>query len=193
MSKPFGLSLIVFLVSLTMTLTSTAAEIFRVVDEDGNVTFTDQPPGNGAEPMDLPELSVIGMQKQIDPNGPAVASAEEAEPTLKELRRMYRDFRITQPMDEQSFWGTANTVVVSWGSDTGLRDGMTAKLYVNGIPQDVSGSGSLSLQLDRGEHTVRAELFNGGRKPLVVSPTVTFFVKQAAVGFLDSPTLSIGY
>ena len=34
-------------------------EIYKVVDEHGNVTYTDQRPSEGAVPMDLPPLSVV--------------------------------------------------------------------------------------------------------------------------------------
>ena len=46
-------------------------EIYKVVDEDGNVTFTDQRPSAQAQPMDLPPLSVI----ETDIPEPAARSA----------------------------------------------------------------------------------------------------------------------
>jgi len=159
-------------------------EIYRVVDKDGNVTYTDQPPGDGSEPMNLPELSVI----QTDPAkkqgevAPALEREESREVNAVELRKKYSDFKILQPQNEETFWGTANTVVVSWGSEVPLQEGMTVKLYVDGTPREVAGSGGISLQLNRGTHQVHAELYAGGDKPLITTPTVTFFVKQASVG-----------
>jgi len=37
--------------SLTFAGTVWSADIYKVVDKDGNVTFTDQPPGDGSQPM----------------------------------------------------------------------------------------------------------------------------------------------
>ena len=36
-------------------------------DEDGNVTYTDQPPKDGSKPMDLPELvgALIGQNERV--------------------------------------------------------------------------------------------------------------------------------
>jgi len=175
-----SLTALIFLFLLTAPL---FAEIYRVVDKDGNVTYTNQPPGDGSAPMDLPELSVIqsaNAENQMAEN--SALQQESAEIPSLDLQRLYSDFQIVEPQNEETFWGTANSIVVSWDSDTPLQPGMTVKLFVNGVPRDVTGSASTSLQLDRGTHQVKAELFNGGNKPLITTPTVTFFVKQASIG-----------
>ena len=35
------------------------AQVYKVVDKDGNVTYTDQPPGDGSKPVELAPISVI--------------------------------------------------------------------------------------------------------------------------------------
>jgi hypothetical protein len=161
-------------------------EIYKVVDKDGNVIYTDQRPSAEAEPMDLPELSVI--KSDVPPPAPAAAPvAEEQEqaeaPTARALRKLYADFRITQPQQDETFWGTENTVVVAWGSAQPIPPEMAVKLYVDGAAQDVVGNGSVSLTLDRGEHTVYAELLDARKRRIVTTETVTFFVKQHSVNF----------
>lgn len=160
-------------------------EIFRVVDKDGNVTFTDQRPSADAQPMVLPPLSVIQTDvPPPPPSPPAEAAAEELKPPTKgELRRMYSDFRITQPRQEETFWGTGNTVVVAWGSSQPMLPDLSVRLYVNGQAQDVVGSGSVSLTLDRGTHTVYAELLDARKRRIVTTDTITFFVKQHSANF----------
>jgi hypothetical protein len=130
--------------------------------------------------MNLPELSVIetGAADAQAP-APAAAVAEEPSgPTLRELRGMYSDFSITQPENEETFWGTANSVTISWGSQTAPTADMNVLLYVNDQPQKVAGSGSISLTLERGEHQVYAELLNAQNRRIVATETVTFFVMQ---------------
>ena len=39
------------------------AQVYKVVDEDGNVTFTDQAPADGSKPVELPPISVIEAPK----------------------------------------------------------------------------------------------------------------------------------
>ena len=35
------------------------AQVYKTVDENGNVVYTDQPPADGSRPIKLKELSVI--------------------------------------------------------------------------------------------------------------------------------------
>jgi len=160
-------------------------EIYKVVDENGNVTYTDQRPNSEAEAMDLPPLSVIESDIVVPPPADqAGQTAEEAKaPTTRDLRRQLSDFRITQPAPEETFWGTANTVVVAWGSSQPVPAELSARLYVDGKPQDVPGSGSVTLTLDRGEHQVYVELVDARKRRIIATETVTFFVKQQTVGF----------
>jgi len=164
-------------------------EIYKIVDKDGNVTYTDERPQGGAEPMDLPPLSVIETDIQVPtPAEKTAQAAEEArEPTLRDLRRQFQDFRIIQPQQEETFWGTANTVVVAWGTGQPVPPELQARLYVDGVAQPVPASGSLSLTLDRGEHQVYAELLDARGRQIVATERVVFFVKQASVGFRPAP------
>lgn len=165
-------------------LAAAQGEIYKIVDKDGNVTFTDQRPSSDAQPMDLPELSVI--ETDIDVPEPADAGAdsemagEQAPLTPRELRRKYRDFRIISPQQEETFWGTENSVVVSWGSSQPIDENLSVLLFVNGESQPVPGSGSVTLTLDRGEHQVFAELRDERNRRLVVTDKVTFFIQQAS-------------
>lgn len=177
------IAVLVLLVFLTPVF---AGDIYKVVDKDGNVTFTDQKPSAGAEPVDLPPLSVVETDTPPPPvaaAGSAVEDGAEKPLTPRQMRRLYKDFRIIQPQNEETFWGTANTVVVSWGSSQALADDMKAILYVNGQPQDVPGAGSVSLTLERGEHSVYVELRDGSNRRITTTETVTFFVKQHSANF----------
>ena len=70
----------------------TQGQIYKIVDEDGNVTFTDQRPATGAEPMDLPPLSVIETDVPVPETPAVVADQEPKPPTSSELRKQFRDF-----------------------------------------------------------------------------------------------------
>jgi hypothetical protein len=173
------------LLALWLPLTLAAqGEIYRVVDKDGNVTFTDQRPSATAQPMDLPPLSVIESDIQVqEPTVEAATSSEPQAPTPRDLRRQYSDFRITQPEQEETFWGTANSVVVGWGTSEPPLPDMSARLYVDETPQDVPAIGNVSLTLDRGEHNVYAELLDARKRVIVTTQPVTFFIHQNSVNF----------
>jgi hypothetical protein len=156
-------------------------EIYKVVDENGNVIYTDQRPSSAAQPMDLPELSVI--QTEPPPTPPAAEEEPDRPPTPRELRRQLSDYRILQPQPEETFWGTGNQVTVAWGSDAEVPSGLSARLYVDGQARDVTAVGSVTLTLDRGEHQVYVELLDERKRRVLTTSTVTFFVKQGSALF----------
>ena len=174
----------IFLLSFSVAW---AANIWKVVDKDGNVVYTDQPPKDGSKPMDLPELSVIEtdiIDKKTPANDPDAADEGEEKPlTPSELRKLYRDFKITRPLPDETFWGTASTIVVTWGSKTALTPDLNVRLFVNGKPQAVPATGGVSLTLDRGEHKVYAELRDASNRRILKTAAVTFFIKQHSVNF----------
>jgi len=176
------------------------AQIYKQVDEKGNVTYTDQVPLDGSAPMELPELSVIETDHGADSNTNAadgkakeVESADSGVPTPREMRRMYRDFRITRPAQEESLWGTENMVVISWGSSTPLLEDMSVRVFVDGQQRATGAGDMIALNLDRGEHQVYAELLDARARSVVKTPTVTFFIKQYSANFNPSaPTPNSG-
>jgi hypothetical protein len=167
-------------------------EIYKVVDKDGNVTFTDQRPSAEAQPVDLPPLSVIetDIQTPAPPPQTAQSVAGESEaPTPRDLRKQYRDFRIVRPLQEETFWGTENAVVVTWASTQAIDPSMSVMVFVDGKPQKAPASGAVSLNLERGEHQVYAELRDERNRRIVTTETITFFVKQWSQNF-NRPAIS---
>lgn len=157
------------------------AQIYKVVDENGNVIFTDEPPHPGAEPMVLPEISVIETDLADAPaQGAGVADSEDEEMSPRELRRRFSDFRILEPQPDQTISGTGNTVVISWGSDAAYQDGMAVSVVVDGRTFDSEPTGNLSVTLDRGEHQVYAILKDARGRRIITSDIVTFNVFQAS-------------
>lgn len=176
------LVLLAFLITPLVAVSE--GEIYKIVNPDGSITFTDQKPAPGAEPVKLKPLSVVETDIETPSQAaPEDAAADPPEPTSRELRRQFRDFAITQPKNDETFWGTENQVTVLWGASQPIQPGMRVILYVNGKSQDVSESGSAILSLDRGEHQVYAELRDANNRRIITSETVRFFVKQHSANF----------
>ena len=199
MKARLGLLIVPGVLSL-LVCSGAVGQIYKQVDEQGHVTYTDQVPLDGSAPMDLPELSVIETDHDKDSKTDAVdGNAREADatetniPTPREMRRMYRDFRITRPAQEESLWGTENMAVISWGSSTPLLENMTVRVFVDGQQKVTNGGDMIALKLDRGEHQVYAELLDARARSVVKTPTVTFFIKQYSANFNPSaPTPNSG-
>ena len=184
MRNLIGSSLLVLAATL-LSGSAAGAEVYKIVAADGTVTYTDQAPADGSAPMDLPELSVIETDIETLPESTpeGVESGALQPSTLRELRRMYGDFRITQPAPEETFWGTGNVVVVRWESSAPISSEMSVRLFVDGQAQSATQQGTVTLTLERGEHKVYAELLNARGRRIVTSDTVTFHVKQYSANF----------
>lgn len=147
----------------------TQAEIYKTVDENGNVIYTDQKPAPNAKPIDLPELNVAEPHRRL-PTGPSDVDVEvpAAEP-----------ISIVSPTDQENIWGTGGTLDVQLSTATELRPGMNVIIYIDG--EDFNAGRSLSVSIDgieRGEHTLRAEIQTGSGRVVTRSEQVTFHMKQ---------------
>ncbi|MBT8062764.1 MAG: DUF4124 domain-containing protein [Xanthomonadales bacterium] len=177
----------VFIFALVLLCMPAIAEVYKVVDENGNVTYTDQPPDSDSVPVELPGLSIISPQQAPVGRRTAEQASEEGEPevtSIRDLRRSYRDFAIVSPQQDESLWGTDNTATIAWDTQYQLQAGMSVIVYLDGKAQPATNSPvSVFTELDRGEHKVRAELFDNKNRKVATSPTVTFYIKQQSINF----------
>lgn len=172
--------LMIFLVSLMTTAASPLmAQVYKVVDEDGNVTFTDKPPADGSQPIDLAPISVIEAPTYEKAREATETDEAEKEMSLGYMRRVYRDFAITSPTQEESVWKPDGPVPVTWATRTELQQGMQVILYLDNKRHTATIQPMIPLSgLDRGEHTLKAELRDSRNRIVVTAETITFFVRQ---------------
>ena len=174
--KYFLMSLMTFF--LAVAVSPLTAEVYKTVDKDGNVTYTDTPPPDGSQPIDLPPISVIEApvyetgSKQTD-------EGEEKELSLRELRKNYKDFAIVAPQQEESVWHPETPITVTWNTKFNLQEGMMMTLFVDGVQQESTTVRSIPVSdLERGEHTLRAELRDAKNRKVASADPITFFVKK---------------
>ncbi len=142
-----------------------AQEIYKVVDADGNVTYTDEKPTDNATPMDLPEISVVGE----DVEEPPLAVAET------DLEREALGFRITSPEHGQDVLAMDNTLTVNMASNITLPEAARIVVFINEEAQPpVSSLQATFEDLDTGEHTLRAELQTATGRVLGSTDPVSF-------------------
>ena len=155
------------------------AEVYKTVDENGNVTYTDQPPADGSKPIELAPISII--EAPTYEKAPEATGDEDAEKemSLAYMRRVYKDFAIISPAQDESVWRPDGPVAVTWGVRTELQPGMQVTLYVDGQIHTTTAQPMVPLVgLDRGEHTLKAELRDARNRVVVTAETVTFYVRQ---------------
>ncbi len=180
--------MILFAFLLAVTVTPLMAEVYKVVDKDGNVTFTDQQPADGSKPIKLAPISVIetpAYEKAPKPTAAPEPTAEEGaekELSLKDARKIYRDFAIISPQQEESVWKPDGPIVVAWTTRTALKKGMKVTLFLDGKANQTTVQPIIPLSgMDRGEHTVKAELRDSKNGLVATAETITFFVRQPTV------------
>ena len=175
--KTFLLILIAF--SLAIMASPLMAEVYKTVDADGNVTYTDKPPPDGSKPIKLAPISVIEAPTYEKAPDPANAGGEGEEIPLRDLRKIYRDFAIISPQSEESVWRPDGPVAVAWSVGNPLQQGMQVSIYLDGAKQATTTEQIIPLAgLERGEHTLTAELRDAKNRMIASAVPVTFFIQQ---------------
>jgi len=172
--------LLILIAFLTVVITNPLmAEVYKVVDEDGNITYTDKPPPDGSKPIKLAPISVIEAPTYEKAPEKAKEGAEGEELSLRDLRRLYRDFAIISPQSEESVWHPDGPTVVAWSTAKQLKKGMQVTVFLNGKKQATTTERIIPVAgLDRGEHTVTAELKDTKNRKIATAEPVTFFIKR---------------
>jgi hypothetical protein len=165
---------------LVVMATPLMAQVYKVVDKDGNVTFTDQPPGDGSKPVELAPISVIEAPKYEKKPAAEAEDGEGAEEmSLAQLRRIYGDLAIVSPQQEESVWRPDGPIPVAWSVGNALQPGMQVTIYLDGKMYTSTTQVMIPIAgLDRGEHTVKAELRDKRNRVVSASDSITFFVRQ---------------
>ena len=155
-----------------------AGEIYKVVDKDGNVTYTDQPPADGSGPIELKPISVV--EAPTYQTAPKTGEAEaDKEMSIRDLRNNYKDFAIVSPQQEESVWRPDGPFPVAWNSKYALQEGMTVTIFLDGKKHTTTSQQMVPMaNLDRGEHVLTAQLRDVRNRLIAEAAPVTFFVRQ---------------
>jgi len=162
---------------LAIALSAQAQDIYKWVDKDGVVHYSDQPGSPDAELVPYPGL---GAAPPDDAGPPDLYQSEPrqqmpAGPT-------YQSLRILSPSHDEAFFGGDVSVSVQLELDRELRPGDSVVVFLDG--QRVQESAELSATLTglaRGTHFLRAAVLDEGGSVVITSPQVTFHLRQASI------------
>ena len=174
----FFTGLLALSVGLDVALAKT---IYRYVDENGTVVYTDKEIKN-AEEIEIEEPEPVEReQKSQQVNSlsgnqtstlgqPAIGTLGQ-EPVFE-----YTDFRIIQPSNDDTIRENSGTVQVSVRVSPTLYPGHKVTLSMNGRRVgDGKSSGQFSLSnVDRGQHQLVAQIIDQEDKVIKSTPAVTF-------------------
>lgn len=168
-------------VALTLSLITApalATQVYRHVDEHGNVSFSDEPRSDADETVEIqPVQGTSFPQPRERPRPePTRRSAEAEGPDL------YESISINKPEHDSAFWRTSGDVVIEVSSEPGLRPGHRYKLEINGDTRDTTTSSSFTISnMDRGTHEAIVHIVNDNEDVLHSSELTRFTVHRHSV------------
>ncbi len=162
-----------FLVSMLLGLCIGAdAAVYKIVNPDGSVTFSDRPQ-EGAEELD------VGTVQTIDADVPSAST----EPVKVPAFPGYEIFEISSPKNDETFRDNGGVVSIQLTLQPRLFRDHTISIFMDG--KDIGGGGrstGLTLQnVDRGSHRVHATVVGKDGEQVASTPAVTFHLHRTSV------------
>ncbi len=161
-----------------------SAAVYKTVDEQGNVVYTDEPVGNG-EPVKLPPLSTVPPPKYQ--SSPLSTEASDAATDTA----VYEELAIAAPaQDETVRDNTGNvTVRVSIRPKLDKASGHRLQYFLDGQKHgEPSVAGQMLFpNIDRGAHTVVVAVVDANGKELKRSSDVRFYLHRQSINFPRGP------
>ena len=163
---------------LSCAVLSAHADVYRRVDGNGNVTFSDQPHPQ-AEKIEieiLPSYTPVAIPEDVAPVGEEQQEDKEV-PNYK--------IEIVSPIDDETIRANVGTVVINVSVtptlDQDRSDQVVVKLDGQELGEPSSSSSFTLTNIERGTHTVQVSIIDKSKKVLKSSKTVTFHLQRIAI------------
>jgi len=160
----------VLLSALIALNTSAQADIYKSVNDEGVIEYSDQP-RDGAEKIKVKNPQSITLPKGADvftSDNPSTNATTEGEAT-------YQRVTITQPANDSAFNSGNGLVSVSSETTPALQPGHSLQLVMDGTPYNSNQSGSFGLSnVDRGTHQLQVNVIDSAGKTITSSDITTF-------------------
>ncbi|TVP57679.1 MAG: DUF4124 domain-containing protein [Halomonadaceae bacterium] len=162
-----------------------AQTVYKHVDEQGNVSFSDAPQSDTSEEVEVRTSTGIRLpqpRQRIDPPGQQSRSGQTADDSSR-----YRNLTITRPEHDTAFWRTSGEVTIQVTIDPALRSGHRLQLELDGKKKPPQQGNSFSFQnMDRGTHEVIAHVVDSNGEIIQSSELTRFTVHRHSI--LNNPS-----
>ena len=167
------------LLCLLLVLLPAHAAIYKQVDENGKVTFTDRPEGKAVQPEDLP---TINSQPALELPDNSKSKSAGADGTDFQVAILFPANGSHIPAGQRDI----EVQVEVWPA---LPEGYSLQAYLNGAPYGAAATvTSLLLQeVYRGEHQIRVDLIDPDGEIVAASSPVTITVFRPTVNKPSAP------
>jgi hypothetical protein len=170
------------LAGMMLSLAAAPQEIYRWVDKDGVVHYSDQPGAPNAELVQIARSNEYEATPSESESGDAATYDQPpAEPA-------YEYLIITQPTQDQVFFGADASITASVELGGTLQPDHTLAIFLDGnsVPTD-GGRSALLPNPARGTHILRASVLDQNGTPLISTKEIAFHVRQPSINTPQSP------
>lgn len=165
---PLAVVFSIFIVQFLLLDRYLQAAVYKQVDEQGNVSYSDAPATeNGHKPLKLPGLSVM----------PALPPAVEGSTSVGEDNADQVKYRVTpvSPANDAALRSNNGLVVLKVALEPPLQVGHQIQWFMDGVLRSQGEQTTIELQnMDRGTHTWMAAVVNRQAQVLSRSEAITF-------------------
>ena len=165
--------LAVFLVCGTL-VTPVLAGVYKRVNPDGSVEFTDVPEEIGEKPVEVAPSS-----SYTPPPQPKVATPA---PAAKKDVTGYESVSITSPANDSTIRDNEGKISIRVSSEPGLQKGHRYLLKMDGKSVGKGRTNTFPLKnVDRGSHNFTVQIIDKNEKMIIESGTVTVHLHRAFI------------
>lgn len=170
-------TLIAFSILSTLLAVSAAAEVYKHVDKNGNVTFSDEPQ-SGSEEVKVRPVTTITLPKMRD----VQAQQQQSEQSGQDNPDPYNRVTFTAPEDNSAFHSGNGDIEFQVSSSPGLRRGHRFEVDLDGQPVGQNPGGTFTVRnMDRGTHTASVFVVDNQGQRVQSGESVTFTVHRPSI------------
>lgn len=162
--------------TLLLLINPLQAEIYKWIDQNGSVHFSDKP-RPGAETVTLPPTQTYSPPKTTAPLPP--------EPEIpRQTRAAYTKIMIVQPQNQETIRSNQGLLSVITRVEPELNEGDKLQLIYDGSPvgEPQTEPAFTLKQIYRGSHTLQLQILNETGKVVGSSDTITIFMHHTRIG-----------
>lgn len=179
-----GMKITAILLLTAFFLAPAQAEVYKYLDEQGNVVFSDrQNPSGEDEVVDISPPNTIPSTRGTRPT---VKMAPPQSKASSKPQDLYSSLSIVHPVHDSSVRANDGNLTVKIESEPPLDAGAgdLLKLYLDGQPAAQGMSAHIPLEnLDRGEHSLEVQIIDVDGQVLKTSPSIKFYIQRHSVLF----------
>jgi hypothetical protein len=176
--------MLLVLAGLAVSLAAASQEIYRWVDKDGVVHYSDSPDSPNAKLIDVIEPNAYEAQ---DAAAAAAAAGETFEQDEEPDVSPYDSLSISSPQPDQVYFGADAVVNVTADLSGTLRPDHSVVFFLNGNRKAADGLSTEFSGLARGSYFLRASILDQNGDPVITSQQTTFHVRQPSINSPQSP------